>query len=68
VELNKYMDAGIEALASNVTKYYMKNSKGRMFMARFVPALKRAADRRKAREAEGLHVPPFLIAWLLCSR
>lgn len=62
MELNKYMDAGIEALASNVTKYYMKNSKGRMFMARFVPALKRAANKRKFHETEGLHVPPFLIA------
>jgi MoaA/NifB/PqqE/SkfB family radical SAM enzyme len=56
------MRRGIFRAAKKAGRFYLTRPEGRAFMQNILPALERAAERRAAREAEGLHVPPMLIA------
>ncbi len=62
MDLNKYMQLGIDDLAKSLSRYYLKNAKGRRFLASFVPALAGSAKKRDEYERSGRHIPVFLIA------
>ncbi len=62
MNLNEYMEQGISLLTKTVGRFYLKNPRGIAFLAKTVPEIKKSAKRRSQHEADGLHVPPFLIA------
>lgn len=62
MELNSYMDQGIQSIARTVSAFYLNNVKGIKFMASFLPSMARMSVLRKNSEKNGLHIPPFLIA------
>lgn len=62
MELNSYMEQGIQSISGTVSAFYLNNVKGVKFLATFLPALAKGSRLRKSSEKNGLHVPPFLIA------
>lgn len=62
MNLSLLFDEGIASILKTAGRFYLGNAKGLAFLARTVPAMQRSAALRKRQEAQGLHVPPFLIA------
>lgn len=62
MNLNKFMKNGISGIMGTLGRYYIASSKGRAFLAGMLPRIKKSAALREAHEAEGTHIPPFLIA------
>ncbi len=62
MDLNIMMDHEIKKIIKTAGRFYMNNAKGRGFLMRTVPEMKRSTAIRKQQELKGLHVPPFLIA------
>ncbi len=62
MELNSYMEQGIQSISGTVSAFYLNNIKGIKFLAAFLPSLAKGSKLRKNNEKNGLHVPPFLIA------
>ena len=60
--LNDHLNAGIKDILKTAGRYYLKDAKGVACLAKVGPAMAKAAKRREANEAAGLHVPVFLIA------
>ncbi|MBO6054135.1 MAG: radical SAM protein, partial [Oscillospiraceae bacterium] len=61
-DLQTYLSEGIEHFMAGVIRATMKNPKESAFVLRFAAATKAASRKRKAAEAEGEHIPSFLIA------
>ena len=61
-DLQGYLTKGVEKVVANAIKATLKNPRESIFMAKFAAASKAASQRRKTAEAEGEHIPPFLIA------
>jgi len=55
------MEQGIRGIAGRTALYYLKNVRGRRFLAKLVPALNKSAKIRAGFEKRGRHVPQFLI-------
>ncbi len=66
-DIQEYMTRGVERVVSDAIKATLKNPKESAYMARFALATKAAARRRAKLEAEGEHIPPFLIASITSS-
>ncbi len=62
MDLSRHMRRGIDDLAKSLSRFYLKNAGGRRFLASFVSALARSANRRDEYERSGRHIPVFLIA------
>ncbi len=60
--LEEYMSAGIERIVKDAMMATLSDPKESLFMARFALSSREASKRRAALEAEGEHIPPFLIA------
>lgn len=62
MDLAQYMSRSIEELVQHVLKASLTNPKESAFILRYLGYSKKAAKKRSRLEAEGRHVPPFLIA------
>ncbi len=62
IDIQEYMARGIDELVRDVMRATLKNPRESAFMARFGLATKKAEKVRAREEAEGLHMPAFLIA------
>ena len=60
--LQEYMARGVERIVSDTLKATLRDPRESAFMVKFGAAAARATRRRLELEAEGLHVPAFLIA------
>ncbi|RKM60663.1 radical SAM protein [Butyrivibrio sp. CB08] len=66
-DIQEYMTHGVERVVSDAIKATLKNPKESAYMAKFALATKAASKRRAKLEAEGEHIPPFLIASITSS-
>ncbi len=56
-----FLDQGIWDIAETVKRFYLGNAKGRTMMLKMGRSLAKSAERRAKYEAQGVHIPPFLI-------
>lgn len=61
-DIQEYLTQGVEELVADVIKATWKNPRESAFMLRFAAASRAASKKRKKAEAQGEHIPPFLIA------
>ena len=61
-DIQQYLAEGVEAIVKDTLRATLRDPKESLFMARFAAASRKASDRRKKNEAEGLHIPSYLIA------
>ncbi len=61
-DLERYLTAGVEKIVKNIVKATLSNPKESMYIAKYALASKKASEIRRKSEAEGNHIPPFLIA------
>ena len=62
MNLTEHMNAAIEGIVGDALRGSLKNPRETAFLLRAAASQKKAAERRRAAEAEGRHIPPFLIA------
>ncbi|MDR0981055.1 MAG: radical SAM protein, partial [Methanocalculaceae archaeon] len=62
MNLNRYLEQWIVSMARTVSRYYLKDARGRRFITALIPALGKSAGVRKTYAVRGIHIPPFLIA------
>ena len=65
--IQEYMTRGVERVVSDAIKATLKNPRESAYMAKFALATKAASKKRAKLEAEGEHIPPFLIASITSS-
>ena len=61
-DLQNHIEKGVEKIVADTIKATLKNPKESAFMLKFAAASRKASKTRQRYEAEGLHVPGFLIA------
>lgn len=61
-DLTEYMNNGIEQIVKQAMKSTLKNPLESAFMFKYMISQRAAAEKRKTSEANGMHIPPFLIA------
>lgn len=61
-DLQGYLSTGVERIVSEAVRATLKNPKESAFMLKFAAASRKASKKRKTAEANGEHIPPFLIA------
>ncbi len=61
-DLQTHIEQGVEAIVADTLRATLQNPRESAFMAKFAAASRRASKTRRKLEAEGLHVPGFLIA------
>ena len=66
-DLQDYLTHGVERIVADAIKATFSNPRESAFMLGFAAASKKASKRRRDSEADGLHVPPFLIASITSS-
>ena len=66
-DIQEYMTRGVERVVSDAIKATLKNPKESAYMAKFAMASRAASKKRARLEAEGEHIPPFLIASITSS-
>ena len=66
-DIQEYMTRGVERVVSDAIKATLKNPKESAYMAKFAMASRSASKKRARLEAEGEHIPPFLIASITSS-
>lgn len=66
-DIQEYMTHGVERVVSDAIKATLKNPKESAYMAKFALATKAASKKRAKLEADGEHIPPFLIASITSS-
>lgn len=62
MNLNQFMREGVNGIMKTVGRSYLSDKTGRSFLLDMLPRIKKSALLRERNEAEGTHVPPFLIA------
>lgn len=62
MNINAFMQDGINDIMKTIGRSYLKSKAGRAFLLQMVPQIHRSAVRREEEEQKGTHVPPFLIA------
>ncbi len=65
--IQEYMTHGVERVVSDAIKATLRNPRESAYMAKFALATKAASKKRAGLEAEGEHIPPFLIASITSS-
>ncbi|MGW8113952.1 radical SAM protein [Caproicibacterium sp. NSD3] len=60
--LETYLAKGVESIVKEILRATLKDPKESLFMAAFARSSKAGTSRRKELEAQGHHIPPFLIA------
>ena len=66
-DIQEYMTRGVERVVSDAVRATLKNPKESAYMAKFALVSKAASKKRAKMEAEGEHIPPFLIASITSS-
>ena len=66
-DIQEYMTKGVQRIVREALRATLKNPKESEFMVRFARASRKADKKRRQEEAEGLHVPAFLIASITSS-
>ncbi|MCR5137740.1 MAG: radical SAM protein [Oscillospiraceae bacterium] len=61
-DLQAYLTRGVEQVVTDAIKATLKNPKESAFMLRFAAASRAASKKRAAAEAQGEHIPSYLIA------
>lgn len=61
-DLQQHIAKGVEKLVADTIRATLKNPKESLFMAKFAAASKKATKKREKLEAQGEHVPGFMIA------
>ncbi len=61
-DLQEYLSRGVENFVADAVKATLKNPRESVFMLKFAAATAAASKKRKAAEAQGQHIPSFLIA------
>lgn len=61
-DLQAYLTKCVEQLMADILKATFRNSKESAYMARFALAARAASEKRERAEANGEHIPTFLIA------
>ncbi len=61
-DIQEYITAGAEKIVADAVRATLRSPKEAAFMASFAASSAAAARTRRRREAEGMHVPTFLIA------
>jgi MoaA/NifB/PqqE/SkfB family radical SAM enzyme len=62
VNLNTFMNSGIKSIAQTASRFYLHDVHGQYFMVKTINHLRKASKTRAKYEAQGIHVPPFLIS------
>lgn len=62
-----YLNKGVETIVRQALKAAVSNPAETAFIVKYLGASQRAAKRRLQAEADGLHIPPFLIASISSS-
>ena len=62
IDLEKYLNDGLERLVTNALKVTLKNPKQSAFFLRFASSARKAEKRRREYGLSGEHIPTFLIA------
>jgi MoaA/NifB/PqqE/SkfB family radical SAM enzyme len=62
-----YLNKGVETIVRQALKATVSNPAETAFIVKYLGASQRAAKRRLQSEADGLHIPPFLIASISSS-
>ncbi|UZT82609.1 radical SAM protein [Caproicibacterium sp. BJN0003] len=67
--LETYLANGVESIVKEILRATLKDPKESLFMAAFARSSKAGTARREELEAQGHHIPPFLIASIssLCN-
>ena len=65
--LQKHIKGGVEKIVADAVKATLRDPKQSAYFLRFAAASKKASERRLALEAQGEHVPAFLIASITSS-
>ncbi|MDO4617123.1 MAG: radical SAM protein [Lachnospiraceae bacterium] len=65
--IERYLSGGVEKIVKNALKASLTNPRESVFMGKYALASKKAAEKRRAAEERGEHVPPFLIASITSS-
>ncbi|MCD8160302.1 MAG: radical SAM protein [Clostridiales bacterium] len=66
-DLATYLTDGVENIVKGAVRATLKDPKESAFMARYALASRDASRKRAALEAQGEHIPPFLIASITSS-
>lgn len=66
-DLAAYLTGGVEKIVKDAIRATLKDPKESAFLARYALASKAASKRRAELEAQGEHIPPFLIASITSS-
>lgn len=66
-DIQQYLSEGVEQVVKEALKATMKNPRQSAFLGRFAVASARSTRKRIREEAEGLHVPSYLIASITSS-
>ncbi|WP_026658715.1 radical SAM protein [Butyrivibrio sp. AC2005] len=66
-DIQEYMTHGVERVVSDAIRATLRNPRESAYMAKFALASKSASKKRAELEAEGEHIPPFLIASITSS-
>lgn len=61
-QLEDYLSNGVERIVNGILKASIHNPKESIFMVKYAASSRKARDKRKTEEANGEHIPPFLIA------
>ena len=67
MDLQKYLTEGVENIVRDALRATLRNPRESAFMLSFSKAAEKASTRRERFEAEGLHVPSYLIASITSS-
>lgn len=60
--LAEYLSDGVEAIVKQALKASFRNPRESAFLLKYMSAQQKAAKKRLQAEADGIHIPPFLIA------
>lgn len=60
--IERYLSNGVEKIVKNALKASLSNPRESIFMGKYALASRKATEKRRAAEAAGEHIPPFLIA------
>ena len=66
-DIQEYLERGVDRVVREALQATLTNPKETLFLGKYARASKKAAKTRQKEEAEGLHVPSFLIASITSS-
>ena len=66
-DLEAYLTEGVQEVVKDAVRATLKNPREALFMGKFALASRQSAERRHRYEAEGIHVPSYLIASITSS-